>query len=396
MGTVQMDKPRRKAKVIIKPSVIAIYASLFLLIVALVSIGYYEPQNNSEVSNATTVNPLNEPEQTSVDNLVATNVAAGVAQVANLPIVASVNNMAVSVQAKSDFVQTEGINTAKPQIIAAISENRLVNIYTVVAGDTVNSLATKFNISAQTIKWANNLTIDSLTAGNTLKILPINGVLYNVKADDTTSSIANKYAVDETRLIVYNDLEVSGLKPNTSIILPNGILPETERPGYVAPVIYSNIAYGYSGGAVVYLNIKDYRNIYAMSAEIKALLPGVDDLGDSSEGNPMNGWYEGQCTWWAWERRLALGRPLPSASLGNGGYWHYSLANYGYKVDRNVEAGAIFEQPGHVGIVERINYNEDGSIASFSTSEMNYPYVTFNVVSRTIPASNISDFFYIH
>lgn len=389
------SKHRRTVMSRIKPSVAAIYFSVFALVVAMVSVGYHEPKASSAVVNA--ANSSNQVDQTSVDNVVATNVASTVAQAVNLPIANSVANLAVSAQIKSELSQSDSVNTTKPQIIGSITENRSVIKYTVQAGDTVGTLATKYKISAQTIKWANDLTTDALSVGSILKILPFNGVLYVVESGDTYDSIAKKYNVDKTRLVTKNDLEESGLKPNTSIVLPDGVLPEDERPGYVAPIVYTsyayNVPYGYSGGDVTYLNVTNWNNPCGMSDSIRNYLPGISSLCNSSGGNTMS---RGQCTWWAWERRNALGRPLPGSPFGNAYSWTGSLKGYGYSLDSTPQAGDVFQGGNHVGIVESITKDNVGRTTSFTTSEMNYPYTPYQVVSRTIPANNFNNFNYIH
>ncbi|HPF31049.1 MAG TPA: LysM peptidoglycan-binding domain-containing protein [Candidatus Saccharibacteria bacterium] len=384
----------RKSKFKIKPSTVVVYVGFFALVVSLVSVGYHEPKKVSTVAN-TAISSDVLVDKTSVDDVVETAVAADVAQVANLPIANMISNLAVSTQTKSEYMQIDTTNIVKPQIIESTIPNRSVIMHDVKEGETIDTLTAKYGISKQTIKWANNKTSDSIGVGEVLKILPIDGVLYTVKSGDTAESIAKRYDVDQTRVILYNDLEVSGLLTNTEIILPNGVLPNEERPGYVAPSARYNygVAYGFAGGDVKYLNSPPI-----MSDAVKAYLPHLSSLYQSSPGNPMNTWYTGQCTWWAWERRVALGRPLPyGVSLGNGGDWAQFLkTRYDYWVDKNPKVGAVFESPGHVGIVERFNYDDNGNRVSLTTSEMNWDYVKYLVVERTIPASNFSDFNYIH
>lgn len=251
----------------------------------MISIGYRGPQKSIVVANAANVTSFNQINQTSVDNVVATGVAAVVAQTTNLPIATSVVSLAVSAQTKSEFSQSDNVGTVKPQIVKSSELNRSVVSYTSVAGDTTTSLAVKYGISAQTVKWANNLTTDAIVEGTVLRILPVDGVLYSVKTEDTIDSIATKYNVDKTRLVLYNDLDVSGLKPNTSIILPSANLPEKERPGYVAPrpvvttVFYAGQGTGFNG------------NTWYISS-----------------GTPDNGPYaHGNCTLYAFNRRVQLG-----------------------------------------------------------------------------------------
>jgi len=363
-------KIRRRTNLKIKPSTIAIYASVFALVVAIISIGYNQPQSSSTVSNVAGVTAIDSSE-TSVDNAVAATVAAGVAQVNNLPVATSVSNLAVSVQTEGIVVQFDGINASKPQIIGSSAVERLVTSYTILAGDTVDTLATKLNISVDTIEWANNLTSHSLTIGETLQILPVNGVLYTVKSGDTVDSIATKYKVDKTRLILYNDLEVSGISEGLKIILPDGILPIEERPGYVAPVIY---VYQYAG-----LGTGFGGNTWYISS-----------------GTPDGPYAHGNCTLYSYNRRIQLGLRV-GPLWGNASSWADRARADGLTVDNTPSVGAVMQNGGylgHVAIVESIAASGDLSI-----SEMN-AYVSgggYNIVSgRVVQAGNVSQYLFIH
>jgi len=367
------SKNRLRAKAKLKPSIIAVYSSTFVLIVAMVFIGYHEPQDSSVVANAANVNSSSKIDQTSVDSVVATGVAANVAQAANLPIATSVANLAVSAQTKSEFSQTDGAIASKPQLIGPSAISRSVNSYTVKAGDTVATLAAQFNVSEQTIKWANNLTTDALTVGTVLRILPVDGVLYSVKANDTVDSIATRYGVDKTRLVLYNDLDVSGLASNTSIILPSATLPGNERPGYVAPVaVVTNYYYAGTGAGFG-------GNTWRISV-----------------GTPDGPYAHGNCTLYAYNRRMQLGKPI-GGQWGNASSWAYNAGQAGLSVNNTPGVGAIMQNGGylgHVAIVESILPNGDVSI-----SEMN-AYVSgggYNIVSgRIISAGNAGQYLYIH
>lgn len=348
----ELVKRYRKATRKIKPSVVAIYVSIFVLIIAMVFVGYSGTQNSSIVAN--NVNVSNPTNQASVDNVVATGIAADVAQAVGLPITPNVVNLAISAQIESDFAQSINTNEAKPQIIVSGNTNRSVISYTVKVGEDVNTLAAKFGISADTIKWANNLSYNSVAVGTVLKILPVNGVLYKVKTSDTIDSIASHYGVDKARIILYNDLDVSGLVPNATIILPNAVLPTSERPGYVTP---ARVNYYFRAGSV------------------------------------GNTYYIGNCTWYAYERRAQLGNPVGSF-WGNARTWAVAAAGSGYLVNNTPKVGAVLVDKsgwyGHVAIVERIASNGD-----ITVSEMNY--VGFNIISnRTISAGQAALYRYVH
>jgi surface antigen len=369
-------KTRPRTKVRIKPSIVAVYASTFLLIVAMVFIGYHEPQNSSVVANAADVSSSTQSNQTSVDNVVATSVVANVAQVTNLPIATSATNLAISTQTNSEYTQTDSVSATKPQIIATSNTSRVVTNYTAVSGDTADSIAAKYNISKQTLKWANNLTSDAVAVGSILRIPPVDGIIYNVKTGDTIDSIAAKYGVDKTRLVLYNDLEINGLVPNTSLILPSAILPNEERPGYVAPNATTVNTNYYAGAGAGF---------------------GGTSTRTLSRGTGACATYgAGYCTCYAYARRKQLGLPVGEL-WGNASSWAYNARSQGYTVNNTPGVGAIMQNgggAGHVAIVESILPNGDLSI-----SEMNAYYSGggWNIVSgRVVLAGNTGQYLYIH
>jgi surface antigen len=296
-----------------------------------------------------------------VNDVVASNIAASVATATNLSVAPSVTSLAISTQIESELPSTDDSSISKPQIIQVSSASRKITNYTVAPGDTTASVAAKYGITTQTLKWANNLSNDNLTVGSNLDILPRDGIAYTVKAGDTIQSIADKYKSDASLITTYNDLEISGVTPGLKIIVPNGALPTTEQPGYVAPVSYSSGGYyaGYRAGSV--------GNRYAY----------------------------GNCTWYAYERRAAMGMPVGSF-WGNGGSWAYSARAAGYVVNGTPSYGAVLVEagsPGHVAVVESVA--ADGTVV---VSEMNNAaYGGFNIINnRTISAGQASLYQYIH
>jgi hypothetical protein len=65
--------------------------------------------------------------------------------------------------------------------------------YEVKSGDTLSTIADKFNISQDTIKWANDLDGVTIKPGQKIKILPVSGVAVDVKKGDSLDSLAKKY-----------------------------------------------------------------------------------------------------------------------------------------------------------------------------------------------------------
>jgi LysM repeat protein len=64
-------------------------------------------------------------------------------------------------------------------------ETPKITIYTVKSGDTLSTIADKFGISSNTIRWANEIgKNDTIRTGQTLVILSIDGIQYKVKTGD--------------------------------------------------------------------------------------------------------------------------------------------------------------------------------------------------------------------
>ncbi len=249
---------------------------------------------------------------------------------------------------------------------------RTITTYTAVAGDTVPAIAARYNISADTLKWANNLTSDAINPGTALQILPVNGINYTAKAGDTVQTIASKYKADPSRIIVYNDLDASGtVSAGMKLVIPEGVLPDNERPGYVAPVAKS-------------------------TSSVSSVSPSFS----FQAGSVGNRYAPGYCTWWVYERRAQLGMPVGSF-WGNATTWNVAAAQSGFVVDRTPSAGAVYQivaygdswtgGAGHVGVVERVN--ADGSIY---VSDMNYGGNFNRVTYRTISAGQAALYNYIH
>ena len=362
-----LHKHKRVGKNKVTPSAgkIAAYASAFLLLIAVVAIGYQSPQKAD--SQAAVITPQSDTTGAdevapSVDELVATDVAADLASRANLPIATNIANASISLAAKSELAQTDTAAITKPQIIQPTSDRTEIISYTTKQGDTIPSIASQYGISADTVRWANDINGDAVEPGRGIKILPQSGILYTVAGGDTIESVAGKYQADADRIKTVNNLELTGITAGAQILIPDGIKPAP------APVVVARN--NYSGGSGSVIN----KNVYASAG---------------------NRYAYGNCTWYAYERRAQLGRPIGSF-WGNGGSWGYSAAAAGFVVNNTPEAGAVLVEPGspgHVAIVERVLDNGDVYITEMN----NYAYGGFGRVNdRTLSAGQASAYRYIH
>ncbi len=99
--------------------------------------------------------------------------------------------------------------------------------YIVEEGDTFSSIAEKFNISVETILWANGLTEGSVVKQDQrLIILPVSGVLYMVQEGDTLSDIAETYKGKTEEIVAFNSMSSeSDIFIGDLLIIPNGKMP---------------------------------------------------------------------------------------------------------------------------------------------------------------------------
>ena len=281
-------------------------------------------QSSAAVASANEVaNPL--------DQLASANIALTVARMGNLPETTAVTNQADSQSTELTMAATSSNVIAKPQVVTtSFKSNKDIVEHTVVAGETVSSLATKYGVTSDSIRWSNSLSGNTLTAGKVLLIPPVNGIVHKVVAGETADSLAKKYSSDRDKLIAFNFAETSGLQPGELIVIPNGSVAA------VVARAASSYSFGWGGSAQYGYNGYDY----------------------------------GYCTWWVAHLRAQAGNPLPS-NLGNASTWGIRAKAYGLPTGTTPRVGAAVvtstSGAGHVGYVTSVN--ADGS---FVMSEMNH------------------------
>lgn len=292
-----------------------------------------------------------------LDTLSSADIAVNIAQLARLDEVTAVANNADTINSQLDIVPSDSQIVAKPQIVStelkSISD---VVTHVSIQGDTVASIAEKYGLTKETIRWSNDLSGDTIAVGTSLTIPPVNGVVYTVKSGDTFEKIAEKYSADSTKITAFNDAEITGLVAGQKIVIPDGKVPVT--------VVRSVPAYN------------GFRH------------------GGSSAVYGYNGYDYGYCTWYVANRRAEVGRPVP-ANLGNASTWKVLSQRAGIPVGSTPQKHAVIWTPprdyyGHVGFVEEVY--PDGSIL---VSEMNTR--GWNVrSSKTLSAAQAAGYFYIY
>ncbi|MBU4367550.1 peptidoglycan DD-metalloendopeptidase family protein [Patescibacteria group bacterium] len=100
--------------------------------------------------------------------------------------------------------------------------------YTVLSGNTLKSIAQNFDISLDTLLWANELTASSkIKIGDKFIILPVSGAIHFVKTGDTISTIAKTYKAQVEDIIEINEIaNESDIYIGDILVIPNGVPPK--------------------------------------------------------------------------------------------------------------------------------------------------------------------------
>ncbi len=105
------------------------------------------------------------------------------------------------------------------QIPSSSSSNNSGSTYTVKAGDSLWNIANKYGITVDELKNLNNLTSNTLSIGQILKV-PNGGNTYTVKSGDSLWSIANRYGTTVDTLKSLNGLTSNTLSIGQVLRLP--------------------------------------------------------------------------------------------------------------------------------------------------------------------------------
>lgn len=224
--------------------------------------------------------------------------------------------------------------------------------YEVKSGETVSQIAQKHGIDTDTIKWANDLSsINSVTPGDILKILPVSGVAHTVKSGDTLESVAKRYSVDSQGILnfPFNDIP-DDFKISTGqvLIIPDGQPPEVKtppklrtQPQYIAKGPQSPTFSAPAGGSFIWPTSGSLSSLFAWYH------PGIDIPNRSapavvaSDGGvvALAGWPDN----WGYGNRIVIDH-------GNGYQTLYAhLSNIYVGAGQRVSRGQAIGQMGSTG-----------------------------------------------
>jgi peptidoglycan DL-endopeptidase LytE len=247
----------------------------------------------------------------------------------------------VSLGRYSTIIKPVSIPTAAPI-------NHKSFTYTVAQGETLSTIATKYNVTVAEIRWSNTnlMQTDTVATGDQIVIPPLHGIVVTTKASDTIDALATKYGVDAQTIIDFNRLRTTSLGAGVTLVIPGGVGGAFPPP----PALYQLLT-----GARTAFQVKV--------------------IGCCLGPYTANKFPAGWCTYYVATKRNVTWN-------GDAGYWYANASAQGYAVGSAPKVGAIMvtweSWAGHVAYVEAVN--PDGS---FVVSEMNW--VAFDVMDeRTI------------
>ena len=371
------------------------YAAVFAVIFAVMFFGTQNQRSNN--TKPITANFDDNNFTVTSDQVSEFYIVANIANTVDLPSTASISENYVTINKiyeTTGTTNTSGSSTIEKPTVIDVSDLNIDQVvtHTVAQGDTLANIIVKYNSKAtkDQIRWSNGMKNETLTVGKSIYVPLLNGIVYKAKSGDTPESLAKKYGSDAELIIAYNNLENKTISANMMVLLPNGTLPEKERPEYVAPTpCPTTPSYSYT-----------YSYVYDSGVR-----HGVREINNYSYWNNMyysTSWQHnpgayGNCTWFAWYwRRNFMGQNywLPTGPIGNASSWVYSLSG-SYYVGRTPAYGAVMQSTsgyyGHVAVV--VGVNEGTSI---TIQEMNWNGGFNRVYQSTINWSDAVKYNYIY
>ena len=214
------------------------YLGVFAAIFAIMFFGSQKDASNVKSPIAAAFNDSNY--LVTADQISESYTVANIANAVSLPSTATISENYATVNAiyeSTGTTSTSGTIIDRPSVIDTSNLSpRGVITHTVESGETIESIIAKYKLSDVTVdqvRWSNGLKTATISAGQKLLIPSVSGIVYTVKQGDNYDGIAEKYHSNTEEIIARNDLEGTEATAGMAILLPNGTLPETERPEYV-------------------------------------------------------------------------------------------------------------------------------------------------------------------
>ena len=133
-----------------------------------------------------------------------------------------------------------GTVSAPETAVAASTKRREVQDYEIRPGDTLSGIADHFNVSVDTLVWANDLRVAAfLQPGDMLKVPPIDGLLYQIKQGDSLAWVAAYHNVDIEAITGYSENDLAD--PNRLALGKVLVIPGAKKPAAPAPIMQASV-----------------------------------------------------------------------------------------------------------------------------------------------------------
>jgi LysM repeat protein len=154
----------------------------------------------------------------------------------------------------------------------------LNNTYTVVAGDTLWGISRKYNITVDSLKKWNNLTSDTLTIGQNIKL----NVIHTVVTGDTLWSISRLYGTTVDNIMKLNNLTSSTLNIGQELLI-EGLMPVVTAQPPVVPTedtkVVTNISHTVVSGDTLWSISRKYNTTVDAITKLNNLNSSTLQLG---------------------------------------------------------------------------------------------------------------------
>lgn len=206
----------------------------------------------------------------------------------------------------------EGAVILKPHLTTTrpgVAGRSRIEEYSVQPGDTLSSIAQRFQINLNTLLWENRLTQRSvLRIGQKISILPTDGVSYRVGRGDTVAKIAQRFKVKVEDIASFNQIGAQ-LTVGSTIVIPGG-----RPPAQPAPSRPPSTATSSAPSTAVRSNTRlQWPTVRRRITQYFTWRHGGIDVGDA-KGTPIY---------------AAEGGVVETAGWNRGGYGYYIIIDHG-------------------------------------------------------------------
>lgn len=255
---------------------------------------------------------------------------------------------------------TDGFLSLAPNPVTDVPKRvrRDVQKYTVSPGDTVSDIAEKFEISGDSVLWANPKLEDNpdlLSVGQSLNIPPTNGVLYTVQSGDTLQKIVDKFkGKNKVDVILQNILDSEFNQQHYDAKSPDFLLNAGDLimvPGGFKPYI-PRVVNAYSGPIPLSAARGTGNFGWPVSGRITQKFwtrhPGID-IG-APKGAPVYAADSGYVITAGWDQERVSYGYMILINHGNGYITRYAhLSAFNVEVGDSVKKGVIIGRVGSTG-----------------------------------------------